>query len=527
MPSVSDSKFLGHGPCEDCGSRDNLAIYDDGHTYCFGCQTRRKGSDGEAASVSSLPKAREAERQGLLSGRFQAIPKRGLSEETCRRFGYMVGDGCHIAPYRDKDGAVVAQKLRYPGKKFTILGDASKMGLFGDHILQRDRHLVITEGEIDAMSVSQAFGNKYAVVSLPNGAQSAVKAIQKAYDYVVGFGTIVIMFDEDEAGRAAAKAVAEILPPGKTKIARLSGYKDANEALVANDTKAILEAFWGAREWRPDGIVAARDLRDRLRERETDSRVTYPWEGLQRITRGLRTSELVTVTAGSGVGKTTFVRQLAWHLHQHLQEPVGMMMLEESNKRTLLGLVGIQLRKNLLADPEAAKAEEIEEAFDDLFHDRPLYLYDHFGSTDVDNVINRIRFLAKACGCKWIILDHISILVSGIATGDERKLIDVAMTKLRTLVQETGIGLVLISHLRRPEGDRGHEDGARVSAGQLRGSHAIVQLSDMVIGLQRPQDGGADTVEVVVLKNRYSGEIGLATTLTYDRDTGLLGECAF
>lgn len=31
------ARFLKHGPCKKCGSRDNLGYYDDGSTYCFGC----------------------------------------------------------------------------------------------------------------------------------------------------------------------------------------------------------------------------------------------------------------------------------------------------------------------------------------------------------------------------------------------------------------------------------------------------------------------------------------------------------
>ena len=150
-------------------------------------------------------------------------------------------------------------------------------------------------------------------------------------------------------------------------------------------------------------------------------------------------------------------------------------------------------------------------------------MYDHFGSTDVDLICNRIRFMAKALDVQWVILDHISILVSGLATGDERKLIDMAMTKLRTLVQEIDIGLIVVSHLRRPEGDRGHEDGAKVRLGQLRGSHAIAQLSDICLSLQvDPEDPHSNVRHLFVLKNRFTGQTGSADTLVYNQETGRL-----
>ena len=70
----------------------------------------------------------------------------------------------------------------------------------------------------------------------------------------------------------------------------------------------------------------------------------------------------------------------------------------------------------------------------------------------VDQVVARVRYMAKALDCKIIILDHISILVSGGQHGDERKALDEIMTKLRSLTQDTGITLFAVSHLKRPEG---------------------------------------------------------------------------
>ena len=95
------------------------------------------------------------------------------------------------------------------------------------------------------------------------------------------------------------------------------------------------------------------------------------------------------------------------------------------------------------------------------------------------------------------------------------------MTRLRSLVERTGIALFLVSHLRRSQNDRNHEEGARVTLGQLRGSASIAQLSDSVIALERDQqtDAQRGTTTVRVLKNRYSGETGKACLLDYDLST--------
>ena len=392
------------------------------------------------------------------------------------------------------------------------------------------RSIIVTEGELDALSVSQAQDCKYPVVSLPNGAAGSVKAIKASYDYLCEFDKIVLMFDMDADGRKASNDCAELLPPTKVFIADLGEFKDANEALVAGQPGAIIKAFFNAKPYRPDGIVAASDLLDTLMVEDEFDGVPYPWEPLNEMTGGgLRQAELVVVTAGSGVGKSTFVKELAYSLHQVHGQRVGLIMLEESNKTTLRSLIGIHANKNLVTDPTAISPKEYHKLRTEMFGEgREIFLYDHFGSSDVDNIINRIRYLVRACGCRWVILDHLSILVSGTETNDERKLIDVAMTKLRTLVSETGIGLIAISHLKRPSGDKGHEDGAAVHLGQLRGSHSIAQLSDIVLGAQKPSsDPTGDSIEIWVLKNRRTGQRGPAVVLEYDRETGRLNQSHF
>ena len=430
-----------------------------------------------------------------------------------------------VANYRDSTGRPVAQKLRTRDKRFRMIGDAKKATLFGSHLYSKGKILTIAEGEIDAMSISQMFNHKFGVVSLTQGASSAVKAIKDNWDYIMGYDTVVLMFDNDEAGLRAAEEAAQVLPVGKAKIARLP-LKDANEMLVAGRGDEIITAVYQAREYRPDGIVAASDLRDVICVDEAASAVSYPYSMLNDILRGVRKKEMVTVLAGSGVGKSTFVRELAYHLHTSGQR-LGMLMLEESAKRTMLGLVGIHINQNITVDRSLATDDEVLAGFDDRLlgdHNPPLYLYDAFGSNQVQEIANRIRYYAKALSCDVIILDHISLPVSA-AEGDERRMLDAACTVFRQLVQELDISLIMVSHLSRPSGDRGHEAGASVRLSQTRGSHAIAQLSDACIAIEvDPEDPDNDIRHLRVLKNRFTGQTGPAGTLAYDREAGRLME---
>ena len=520
-----ESEKLHHIPCEACGSRDNAAVYTDGHTYCFGCRNIQHGDEDGLIIQAQAPKRS----QDLIDGYYTTLSKRCISEETCRKFDYQVTDNHkgrphHIANYRDADGVVVAQKVRDADKNFSILGDAKSMTLFGQHLWNGGRKLVITEGEIDCLSVSQIQGNKWPTVSLGGGASSGKKALIAAWDWLLAFDEIILMFDQDASGQKAAIECAESLPIGKVKIAKLP-HKDANECLQKGDGKAIIDAIWRAKDWRPDGIVSSDDFRDIIGKSDSKSTVAYPYKRLNEMTRGIRTG-LVTICAGSGVGKSTFIREVAYALHRSGQT-VGMLMLEETNKRTLQGLVGLHMEKNITIDEDCAGEPEVVEAYDSLLGGNPVYLFDHFGSTAVDTIVNRIQYMVKGMGCKHIFLDHVSILVSGL-TGqvtDERRLIDQIMTTLRKLVQELDICLFLVSHLKRPEGNKGHENGAKVQLSQLRGSHALAQLADFCIGLQvNEEDPSDDTREIVLLKNRFTGEVGNADTLQYSRNTGRLLE---
>jgi twinkle protein len=464
---------------------------------------------------------------GLIFGSYQDLIKRGIREDTCRKFGYQVGEYkgrvVQIAPYYDATGALIAQKIRGADKSFSVLGDISTAQLFGANLWNSGKKIVVTEGEVDCLSVSQVQGNKWPVVSVPNGAQGAKKAIAKHLEYLSGFEEVIFMFDMDDPGKKAAAECVQLFEPGKAKIASLP-LKDANECLQAGKGEAIVQAIWNAKAYRPDGIIAGEDLWEEVSHDEVVAAVPYPWSRLTDITRGSRRGELVTLTAGSGVGKSAVVREIAHHLIKQ-GETVGMIMLEENPKRTALGLMGIELNKPLHLSREGISDEDIKRSFMDTVGSGRVYLYNHFGSSDIDNLVSRVRFLARGCGCGWIILDHLSIVVSGLGDGDERRLIDNAMTSLRTLVEETGVGLFLVSHLKRPSDGKGHEEGAKTSLSQLRGSHAIAQLSDMVIGLERNQQGKDPNVTTLrVLKNRFSGETGEAGYLLYDRDTGRLSE---
>ena len=466
----------------------------------------------------------------LIEFEISAIEKRNLTKETCEKWkygiGFFNGKPVHVANYCNNQGRIIAQKLRFSDKTFRWVGDTSRIGLYGAHLWRDSGKMVtVVEGEIDALSVSQSFNLKWPVVSIPNGAKSAAKVIAENIDWLENFDSVVLCFDHDPQGRAAAIEAAQMLSPGKAKIVSSLPEKDANDCVMSNRVKDLVDAIYSAKSFRPDGVIPGEEIWDKIISTGSEPQIEYPWAGLNDKLMGMRGGELVTLTAGTGTGKSSVTRELAYYLLNQ-GERVGYIALEESCERTAEHIMGLYMNiPPFRWHQHDISNETKKESFDATVGSGRMVLYDHWGSIDPSNLLNRIRYMAKAMDCKFIFLDHLSIVVSALESGDERRMIDNTMTRLRSLVEETGVHLVLVSHLRRPEG-KSHEEGGNTSLAQLRGSHAIAQLSDAVIGCERDQQNEEESNRLVlrVLKNRYAGLTGIAGTLEYDDRTGRLTE---
>ena len=506
-----------HIACPSCSSSDAYCIYSDDHGHCFSCGytyfPKKSGQEKTHYRARTID----------YSGDFAGIKSRGLYEDTLRKFNVRVDQGPVIKfPYYDQAGRIVGYKERTLNKEFRWHGKNSENRLFGQQLFGKNKSIVVTEGELDCLSVYQC-RPKWPCVSISNGAKGAKKAISAQLPYLMGFDEVIFMFDNDPAGVAAAEECVQLFPFGKAFLASLSEYKDASDALQAGDSEAVRQAIWNKRTYTPASIVDGRTLFELVSTPLHTSNVDYPFPSLNSVTSGLRAGELVVLTAGSGSGKSTLAAEICSHLVDSDVGSVGYIALEESVKRTALRLMSIKANKPLHLNNEIPE-HEFRAAFDGSLGCGRVFLRDGFGSVDLDCILNDIRFLVAHHDVKWIILDHLSILISGLEMDNERQTIDKCMTMLRSFCEESGVGMILISHLRRSQGDKGPEDGAKISLQMLRGSHSIVQLCDVCICLQRNISGGDNSAELVVLKNRFSGSCGPAGTLTYSQGTGRLTE---
>lgn len=541
MEQENESIFLYHIPCDNCGSSDGNSLFSDGHTYCYVCEKWTPGTEETKQRVTNRrttggnkPMSNSVWNFGDSNGRFSALTARGISKETCQKAGYWIakvnGSMYQVADYRDQNGSIVSQKVRDKDKNFKTTGSHKSDALFMKHLWNGGKKIVVTEGEIDALTVMELQDCKYPVVSLGHGASAAKKTCAANYEYFDQFEQIILMFDMDDAGRKAVEEAAQVLPAGKVRVAVLP-CKDANECHLNGHDKEIMEQIWNAGPWVPDGVVSAVSLKDRvkahLESEETVGLLFAGCSGLNDKTLGARGGEVIMVTSGSGMGKSTFVRQqaLAWGVQQG--KKVGMAMLEESVEETVEDLMGlhnkVRLRQSKEVKEAIVKDGRFDEWYDDLFGNDTFHLYDSFAEAEADRLLAKLAYMRTGLGCDVIILDHISIVVSASEESDERKMIDRLMTKLKGFAKSTGAVLVVICHLKNPEKGKAHEEGRPVSITDLRGSGALRQLSDTIIALERNQQGDMPNLVLVrILKCRFTGDTGIAGYMEYNKETGWL-----
>lgn len=521
MNYTMDSSTKKHQPCQNCGSSDGAYPYEDG-LFCHVCQTKTFIDDDEAVMQTAnqpIPLHPNVKVNGTIS----AIPSRGINRAVAERYRVLTS-GEEVNFIYTTGNKTTGFKTRGPNKTFKFNGNA-KGGLFGQSVFPPNgKSITITEGEYDALAAHQMLFMNEPCVSLVNGASGAVTDCKRNYEYLDSFEKINICFDSDKAGQTAALAVAELFDPRKVRLVKMS-LKDANEFLLATREREFIDAHRKAGHFTPDGIIHGSDLYELVSSPPKYESVPYPFDGLNRMTRGLRTGELITFVAGTGVGKTQAMREILYHLIKIDKGNVGTLFLEEPIRDTSLGMMSIHANKPLHLPDTTYDQEEFNAAYENTLGTGRVYLYDSFGSNSVERIVSMVRYLAKACECKYIILDHISIVVSDHAK-DERKALDEIVTKLKTLTVELDICLLMVSHLNRDKNRKAPEEGGSINLQDIRGTAGIGQLSNIIIALERNTQAEDElernTTKVRVIKNRFSGETGIADNLLYSRHTGRL-----
>lgn len=454
-----------------------------------------------------------------IATEFNPFPERGFNRSTIERYRVNVKDDVATYPVVDVNNNHIGNKFRRPNKEFSFEGSLSNAGLFGRHAFPPGsaKAITVTEGQDDALAVYQMTGSKFPAVSV-HSASTAEKDIRRDFEYLNSFEKIVLCFDNDEAGQKALKACTAIgFPLGKVKVLTLRKGKDANDYLLKKMGEDFVREWWNAPDYKPDGLKLGSDIWNEIIERKDNFTVMYPFDGLNQKTYGCRLSELVVLTADTGVGKTSLLKHIE---HKLLTDEdciknnygVGFLHLEEPNGDTALGLLSVHNGVPYHLPDSDRNEKDLREAYDQLLNNNRVVIWDHFGSNSVDAVLDKIRHMA-ALGCRYIVLDHLSIVVSD-QSGDERKQLDEITTKLKTLTMELDLAVIAVIHTNRQ--------------GQIRGTAGVEQLANIVLRAERNKtdrdEWRRNVTKITIEKNRFCGMTGPACYLWYNPETARLSE---
>jgi twinkle protein len=481
-------------------------MYSDGHGHCFSCGKYFPAKGVNSTVIDNIYT-------------YEYLPWRGVSKDVMAKYD--------VSTKIDVEGKPIA--IAYPyindafkvrlleEKKFYAKGPISRAGLFGKNKCPAgsSSDIIITEGELDALSAYQMLRGNCAAVSVQS-ATSALKDCTGDRDYLNSFERIYLCFDGDTPGQQATQAVAALFDFNKVFHVKLGRYKDPNEILQAGNPEDFVSAWRGAGRFLPEGIISGFSAFDNLLESAgIKTGESFPFSTLQELTDGLRTGEIILITALEGVGKTEVLRAIEHNLLRTSTHRVGIIHLEEPKDRVIKGLAGYSLQVPAHLKDCTVSIAEIKTAYRELFktEDR-VHIYSHFGSDDPNIILDTIRFLVAACGCKFIFLDHISMVVSGMATDDERKALDYLITRLGMMVHELDFCLVLVSHVN--------------DAGLTRGSRYISKMANLWLHLDRnitaESNSTRNITTLTIRKNRFTGRTGPAGRLLFDPATFLLKE---
>jgi twinkle protein len=547
---LSSAVLSKENDCPRCG-KDNLVIYLDGHSHCFtqGCGYHTPADHQHEDKVPTTPAAPPAKPVKLITPDEISTPTsayRGLKPATLKRFEYGRArfgrdkKEVDVWPIYNQDGSLWGQRIRHLDKKdFTVLQGPDAIGsindtqpfgktVWGD---ANDKRVVVMGGEIDIMSLAQVSTFKYPVVTSNSGEGATAAMLKANYKWFDRFDEIILWLDDDETGRNSMQECAPLFAIGKVKIAKMAGFKDGNEALIAGKFAEMEQAIYAAVAWVPRGIINAADTKADLKKVGDKPKFWHiPFPGLQEMTGGLGRAQTSFWVAGTGIGKTTALQETLVHLHQHpeasTEDPIhiGYLGFEDLRLTVQLDFMSIIARQRLKLDP--LPLEELERLHDLLFADRRFELF------DVENaewtfkaVMSYIRYMVKALGVNFVVLDPLSFLVAMLEGHlDERKALDAVSQQLAALSKELNVHIAVTHHLTRPAEGPGHEEGGRVSLRQVRGSGGVAMFASFVIGAERNQQHDNDEAKLItlwrVLKNRPKSTTGVASYTIYNLATG-------
>ena len=536
---MNKSNIVGDTACPRCrengkdSSKNHLMLFSDGGSYCNRCGYSESSSKHKQSyGADQYPQRKITPTMSLTQYKslpHKDLPDRKIKASVCEMYGVTVQcseeDGSiteHNYPVH-QEGSLIGYKVRRLPKTFKSVGECKgKVDLFGQHLFSGGKKLLITGGELDAMSGYQMIKAKYpgyepAVVSLPKG--ETVGAISDNLDWINKFEEVIIYTDMDAPGRKCANEMAELIGP-KAKIMSTS-LKDASDMLQSDKQAEFINSYYSAKLYTPDGFVTVDDVFDKATAMPTWGR-SWPWPTLTKLTFGRRDGEGIYVGAGVKCGKSSLIDQLVQHITQVEGGKVALFKMEEDPAMTVRKVAGLYMRKPFHRPDGNFTQEELIEGVG-MVKDR-IMLFDSYGSTSWDRLKSAIRHAVIVGGCKDVILDPLTRLTVGMDAAAVNTELEKVADELAAMSKDLGFFYVVCCHLKAPSSGKPHELGGTVQSSQFAGSRAMMRACFMMLGIERNKDPELDEVQrntssFVLLEDRTFGNIG-RFPVYYDRNTG-------
>jgi len=548
--------------CPKCGGTDTVQLFEEEQgvtSFCFKCRTvydvdetrgLLNGTEVRKA-VQYSEQEIQAQIQGIIEAPVLDIPERGLTLDTAKYFQVRTGlseqDGrtrntWHFPLTKVRDGKryLAGYKTRLiQEKRMWSTRGCSDAEMFGWSKAERDggKTLYICEGEFDAMTVHQVlldnakqrgYQKLFSVVSLPTGAQSAKAAVSRhVKDIARIFKEVRLVFDQDEAGQKAEKEAVLALEGESVQVyvCKLP-YKDANEALMKNDTDAILKACVFEKQEADSGSLVNSDtLWDKAEERPVMGE-PWPWDGLTKLTKGIRDGEVWYFGAAPKLGKSVVVDQLgAWFI-KNGSVPVYFCKPEEQTHHTLQRLAGKAVQR-VFHDPDIPWDATAFNEGKRIIGDK-AFLEDVYAMSRWDDVKRSIRRCSNQFGVRRFFIDPLTTFTSHMDAAKANEELQRIASELAALMKEVQGTAFVFCHLKAKAQGKSHSNGGRVLSDEFAGSRAMARYCHGMVGIEGNKDpdqpkGATNLRDLVLLEDRNFGQTG-RIHLKYSHNTGCLTE---
>ncbi len=440
---------------------------------------------------------------------------RGITDETLKHFGIAQrewnGQMVYVFPYRNEKGVLEYVSYRGVGDN-AIKGGCEKNTkpiLFGIKELDKSQPLVITEGQIDCMSVWQSgFRN---VVSVPNGAQN-LEWVNTCWDFLQGFPEIIVLADNDPPGLKMAEQIKGRLK--NVKIAAYSGRKDSNEVLVKDGANAVISPIYAAISAMPTGLVDLANNEYKSRKDEKVKSIETGFRDYDRHVEDWKLGELTVIFGRNGEGKSTFISQVIGHCIE--QDNRVFLYSGEMSDRKIQDwfyrqLVGSKTKHLQIVEGKYHNKREIRPqsvAKIQEWHRGKLFLFDRSAKElagNLDKFFEVAEYAVRRYEVKLVIIDNLMAILEENADSlfsDQANFVQ----RCKNFAIEHNCHVVLLAHPNKAKAEIS-KPTSNLEKTDISGSNNIANKADNVIGIERIWNENADFTAIISsLKDRESGQ---------------------